>query len=460
MTLDPVFLARLQFAFTVSFHIIFPAFTIGLASWLAVMEGLWLKTKKPLYKDLYKFWVKIFAITFGMGVVSGLVMSYQFGMNWSGFSAKIGNVLGPLLGFEVLTAFFLESSFLGIMIFGWDKVSPRVHFLSTLIVAFGTLLSAFWILSANSWMQTPTSFQIGENKVLHPLNWLGIIFNPSFPYRFFHMITAAYLTTSFVAGGVAAWYLLKKKYLDHAKVTFKMAVLMAFLVAPFQIFLGDIHGLNTLKHQPIKVAAMEGLWETTKGADFKIIGWPDDEAEETKNALSIPYLASLVLTHDPLGEVKGLKAWPKEERPPVLPVFLSFRIMVLMGILMMMTGLMGAYLYLRKTLFQTSWFHRWCLLMSPSGFIAVLAGWFVTEIGRQPYVVYGILRTSETSSPVLGAYIFSTLIGFILIYSFIFGAGIYYILRLIRKGPTQSLKEETYGAHGLQSTLTQGDPNV
>lgn len=386
MEFDQVLLSRIQFAFTISFHIIFPAFTIGLASFLAVIEGLWLKTGKTVYQEIYKFWVKIFAVTFGMGVVSGVVMSYQFGTNWSNFSDKVGNVLGPLLGFEVFTAFFLESSFLGIMLFGFNKVSKKVHFISTLIVAIGTVISAFWILSAISWMHTPTSFKIRDDGLFYPLNWLEIIFNPSFPYRFLHMLTAAYLTTSFVIGGVGSFYLLNNRYKEHAKIMLFMAVLMALFVAPVQVFIGDQHGLNTLKYQPVKVSAMEGIWDTEKGAALNIIGFPDKEEEKTKYALQIPYASSLILTHSLDGEIKGLKEWSRNERPPVATVFYSFRIMVGIGFLMVFTGIAGLYLYLKKRLYNAKWFQYWYMLMSPSGFIAVLAGWFVTEVGRQPYI--------------------------------------------------------------------------
>ncbi|WP_419234507.1 cytochrome ubiquinol oxidase subunit I [Rickettsia endosymbiont of Nabis limbatus] len=451
MEFDQVLLSRIQFAFTISFHIIFPAFTIGLASFLAVIEGLWLKTGKTVYQEIYKFWVKIFAVTFGMGVVSGVVMSYQFGTNWSNFSYKVGNVLGPLLGFEVFTAFFLESSFLGIMLFGFNKVSKKVHFISTLIVAIGTVISAFWILSAISWMHTPTGFEIKSDGLFYPLNWLEIIFNPSFPYRFFHMLTAAYLTTSFVIGGVGSFYLLNNRYKEHAKIMFFMAVLMALFVAPVQVFIGDQHGLNTLKYQPVKVSAMEGIWDTEKGAALNIIGFPDKEEEKTKYAVQIPYASSLILTHSLNGEIKGLKEWSKDERPPVATVFYSFRIMVGIGFLMVFTGIAGLYLYLKKRLYNAKWFQYWYMLMSPSGFIAVLAGWFVTEVGRQPYIVYNILRTADMASPVLGKYVFISLMAFVVVYAIVFGAGMYYILRLIKQGIKVIDNSETYGKLGLNN---------
>ena len=445
---DPVLLARIQFAFTISFHIIFPAFTIGLASWLAVLEWRWLKTGNTVYEEVYRMWVKIFAVTFGMGVVSGVVMSFQFGTNWSIFSDRAGNVLGPLLGYEVLTAFFLEASFLGVMLFGWNRVSPKMHFAATIIVAVGTLISAFWILSANSWMQTPQGYRVGADGLLYPTDWIKIIFNPSFPYRFLHMVTASYLTTAFVVGGIGAYYLWRNRHVKHARVMLGMAMIMAIFVAPIQAVMGDFHGLNTLKHQPAKVAAMEGIWETEQGAPLKLFGWPDQEEEKTKYAIEIPKLSSLILTHDLNGEVKGLKEWPKDERPPVAWIFWSFRAMVGIGVLMIFTGVTAAILYLRKQLFNKRWFQLWCMVMTPSGFVAVLAGWFVTEIGRQPYIVYGVMRTAETISPVMGSQVALSLLAFIFSYVFVFGAGSYYILRLIGKGP--GIPENAYGTHGVK----------
>ena len=445
--LEPVLLARIQFAFTVAFHIVFPAFTIGLASWLAVVEWRWLKTGNDIYQEVYRMWVKIFAVTFGMGVVSGVVMSFQFGTNWSVFSDKVGNIFGPLLGFEVLTAFFLEASFLGIMLFGWSRVSRKMHFASTIIVACGTLISAFWILSANSWMQTPQGFRLGEHGLLYPTNWWQVIFNPSFPYRFMHMVTAAYLTTAFVVGGIGAFYLYRELHVSHARVMFGMAMIMAIFVAPFQLVIGDLHGLNTLKHQPAKVSAIEGIWQTERGAALRLFGWPDQQQEETKYAIEIPKLSSLILTHSLNGEVKGLKEWPKEDRPPVVWVFWSFRLMVGVGVLMILTGIMAAILFFRKKLFDTRWFQYWCMALTPAGFIAVIAGWCVTEIGRQPYVAYGVIRTGQSVSPVAGPHVALSLLAFIVTYIFIFGAGSYYILRLIGKGP--SIEKKAYGDHGV-----------
>ncbi len=446
--LDPTLLARVQFTFTIAYHILFPAFTIGLASWLAVLEWRWLKTENQVYADVYRMWVKIFAVTFGMGVVTGVVMPFQFGTNWSRFVDAGANVIGPLLGYEVLTAFFLEASFLGVMLFGWNRVSPKMHFASTVIVAVGTLISAFWILSANSWMQTPQGFRVGADGLLYPTSWLQIIFTPSFPFRFVHMITAAYLTTAFTVAGIGAYYLWRQRHVHHARVMFGMAMIMAIFVAPMQLIFGDLHGLNTFKHQPAKVAAMEGLWETRQGAPLVLFGWPDQEEETTKYAIEIPKMSSLILTHSFNGEVKGLKEWPAEDRPPAVWVFWAFRIMVGLGMLMIATGVIAIVLYFRKRLFDTRWFQYWCMALTPAGFVSVLAGWFVTEVGRQPWIVQGLMRTSDATSPVLGTSIAISLAAFIIVYVFVFGAGSYYILSLIGKGPEEA--EAAYGDHGVE----------
>jgi cytochrome d ubiquinol oxidase subunit I len=383
-----------------------------------------------------------------MGVVSGVVMSFQFGTNWSRFADAGGSVLGPLLGYEVLTAFFLEASFLGVMLFGWNRVSPKMHFAATVIVAAGTLISAFWILSANSWMQTPQGFRVGSDGLLYPTSWLQVIFTPSFPFRFVHMITAAYLTTAFTVAGIGAFYLWRQRHVQHARVMFGMAMIMAIFVAPAQLLFGDLHGLNTFKHQPAKVAAMEGLWETRAGAPLVLFGWPDQEEEMTKYAIEIPKISSLILTHSLNGEVKGLKEWPADERPPAAWVFWTFRIMVGLGMLMIATGVIAIVLYFKKRLFDTRWFQYWCMALTPAGFIAVLAGWFVTEVGRQPWVVQGLMRTQDATSPVMGTSIAISLLAFIIVYVFVFGAGSYYILRLIGRGPEDT--EAAYGDHGVE----------
>lgn len=453
MELDTILLARIQFAFTVSFHIIFPAISIGLASFLAIVEWRWLSTGNELFRDIYKFWVKIFAVTFGMGVVSGVVMSYEFGTNWSVFSHKISNVLGPLLGFEVLTAFFLEASFLGIMIFGWGRVSKNMHFFSTSIVAIGTLISAFWILSANSWMQTPQGFSIGEDGRLIPTNWVEIIFNPSFIYRFVHMTTAAYLTTSFFIGGVAALFLLRNKYEKHARVMLGMAVMMAALVSPMQAFIGHMHGENTMHYQPAKVAAMEGNWEHRENAPLLLFAIPDQPTESNKYSIEIPGGASWILTGDTTGKIPALKDFAKEDLPPVIWVFWSFRIMVGLGILMIAIGIMSTIAYLRGRLFNSTWLHIWWVWMIPSGFIALLAGWFVTEIGRQPWTAYGVIRTAESVSPAItGPQVAWSLAIFVIAYSFIFSAGIYYIVKLINHGISLDKEPGGYYEHSLEAS--------
>ncbi len=432
---DALLLARLQFAFTVSFHIIFPAFSIGLASYLMVLEALWLKTGKDVYLRLFKYWMKIFAVAFGMGVVSGIVMSYQFGTNWSVFSDKAGPIVGPLMAYEVLTAFFLEAGFLGVMLFGMGRVSKKLHFFATVMVAFGTLLSATWILAVNSWMQTPAGFTINSVGQFVPESWWDIVFNPSFPYRLTHMVLAAFLTTAFVVGAVGARQLLRDSSSLDAKKMFSMAMWMAALVAPLQITAGDFHGLNTLQHQPIKVAAMEGHWERQTHAPLLLFALPDEEQEKNHWEVGIPGLSALILTHDWEGETPGLKDVPPQDRPPVLLVFWSFRIMVGIGILMMVAGVISLWLRLRGRLYDTGWFKRAVILMGPSGFLAVLAGWITTEVGRQPYTVYGLLRTTESVAPIAAPAVATSLIAFVLVYFLLFGAGTYYLLKMMNKPP-------------------------
>lgn len=468
--LDALILARIQFAFVISFHIVFPAFSIGLASWLTVLEFRWLKTGKPIYAEVYKHWVKIFAVVFGMGVVSGVVMSYQFGTNWAVFSDRAGNVLGPLLAYEVLTAFFLEASFLGIMLFGWGRVSKRMHFASTAIVAVGTLISGFWILSANSFMQTPQGFMVGADGLLYPTDWLKVIFNPSFPYRYAHMITAAFLSTAFVVGGVGAYYLQSKRHSEHrahGRVMLGMAMVMAIFIAPAQVLIGDEHGLNTLEHQPAKVAAMEGIWEDETGAALRLFAIPDQKNQTNKYEVAIPYVSGLILTHSFDKEVKGLKNWAPEDQPPVIIVFWAFRIMVGIGLLMVMVGLFSVYKYFKKQQFDKDsvWFHRAWMMMMPMGFIALLSGWFVTETGRQPYTVYGVIRTAESMSPLAAQQVATTLIGFIVVYAFVFGAGTFYILRLIGQGPKpyDDPSEDNFYEHSVtegQGRTLSGDQSA
>ncbi|GJD30943.1 Cytochrome bd ubiquinol oxidase subunit 1 [Methylobacterium adhaesivum] len=429
-------LARAQFALTVVWHFLFPAFTIGLASFLAVLEGRWLFTGKAVYLDTYRYWLKVFAVAFAMGVVSGLVMSYQFGTNWSVFADRTAPILGPLLGYEVLTAFFLEAGFLGVMLFGLARVGPRLHFAATCLVALGTLTSAFWILSANSWMQTPTGHTMGADGRFAPADWWAIIVNPSFPYRFAHTVTGAYLTTAMIVGAVGALHLLRDGKNPRARAMFSMAMWMAALVAPAQLVIGDMHGANTYAHQPAKVAAMEGHFETRSGASALLFGWPDAEAGETRGALGIPGLASLYLTHDLNGTVRGLNDMPRATWPTNLPlVFWSFRVMVGLGLLMIALGLASLWLRWKGRLYDAAWFHRLAVAMGPSGLIAVTAGWTVTETGRQPFTVYGLLRTADSVSPVAAPAVAASLAAFAVVYLAVFGAGIWYLLHLFNQAP-------------------------
>ncbi|MGJ4993325.1 cytochrome ubiquinol oxidase subunit I [Bradyrhizobium sp. HKCCYLR20261] len=434
--LDAVELARAQFAFTVTFHIIFPAFSIGLASYLAVLEALWLWTGRDVFLNVFNYWLKIFAIAFAMGVVSGIVMSYQFGTNWSVYSDKVGPVIGPLMAYEVLTAFFLEAGFLGVMLFGLKRVGPKLHFLATLMVAVGTLISAFWILSANSWMQTPAGYAVNAEGQFVSVDWLKVIFNPSFPYRLVHMVLAAYLTTSLVVGAVGAWHLLRNPHLPGPRVMFSMAMWMAALVAPLQIFVGDQHGLNTLEHQPVKIMAMEGHFESHKdGAPLYLFGWPDQEKGELKYALGIPKFGSLILKHQIDAPMAGLDTVPRKDWPPVPITFWSFRIMVGLGMLMLALGLFSLWERWRGRLYINRGLHRFAIAMGPAGFIAVIAGWVTTETGRQPFTVYGLLRTADSVSPLAAPAVGASLIAFIVVYFIIFAAGVAYILRLMADPP-------------------------
>ncbi len=432
---DALLLARIQFAFTISAHIIFPAFSIGLASYLAVLNGLWLLSGREVFLSLFDYWKKIFAVAFGMGVVSGVVMTYQFGTNWSVFSDRTGPVLGPLMAYEVLAAFFLEAGFLGIMLFGRERVGRGLHFFATLMVALGTLLSAFWILSANSWMHTPAGYAVNDAGQFIVTDWWTVVFNPSFPYRLVHMVLAAYLTTAFVVGAVGAFHLLRDQERPAARIMFSMAMWMAAVVAPLQILAGDLHGLNTLKHQPAKIAAMEGHFETAAGAPLILFGIPNAAEERTDYAISIPKLGSLILTHDPNGVVRGLKEWPKHERPPVGIVFWSFRIMMGIGFAMLGMGAWSLWLRYRRRLYDAPLMHRAAIAMGPSGFAALLAGWFTTEVGRQPYTVYGLMTTAESVSAIDAAAVGASLAAFVVVYFAIFGAGTYYIVRLMRRLP-------------------------
>jgi cytochrome bd ubiquinol oxidase subunit I len=415
-----------------------------------VLEGLWLVTGRPVFMDLFKYWIKIFAIAFAMGVVSGLVMSYQFGTNWSVYADKTGPVLGPMMAYEVLSAFFLEAGFLGVMLFGMRKVGPRLHFAATLMVAVGTLFSAFWILSVNSWMQTPQGYGTNAEGQFVPLDWWAIVFNPSFPYRLVHMVLAAYLTTSLVVGAVGAWHLLCERrstlspYNQGIRTMFSMAMWMAAIVAPIQIMAGDAHGLNTLEHQPAKVMAMEGHYEShPDGAPLVLFGLPNQAAGRVDYAISVPKLSSLILKHDLNAPMKGLDSVPRENWPPVPVVFWSFRVMVGLGMLMLLLGLISLVARYKGRLCEWRPLHRFALAMGPAGFVAVVAGWITTEVGRQPFTVYGLLRTTDSASPLSAPAVGASLLAFIAIYGAVFSMGVLYILRLMAKPPHP-------GEHGVE----------
>lgn len=443
---DALNLARLQFAFTVAFHIIFPAFTIGLASYLFVLNGLHHFTRKQVYLDLFNYWKKIFALSFGMGVVSGIVMSYQFGTNWSVFADKVGPILGPIIGYEVLSAFFLEAGFLGVMLFGRQKVGEKLHLFATGMVALGTFASAFWILSVNSWMQTPDGFVINNAGQFVPADWFKVIFNPSFPHRFAHMVLAAYLTTAFVVGAVGAYHLLRihagkavaAVNVEAVKKMFSMAMWMAAIVTPIQIFAGDAQGLNTLQYQPMKIAALEGHFESQKPAGLVLFGIPNEKEAKMEYKIEIPILGSLILRHDLDGEVMGLNEFPRADWPPMAPPFYAFRVMVGIGFLMLGLGIWSLILRRKGRLYDSPLMLKAAMLMGPSGFVAVISGWIVTEVGRQPYTVYGLLRTADSVSPIDTPAVAASLIAFIVVYFTLFGAGLVYILRQMRQAPIQA----------------------
>src|SRR5580698_6591168 len=437
-TVTALTLARAQFAFTISFHFIFPAFSIGLASYLAVLEGLWLKTGKDVYENLFRYWLKIFAIVFGMGVVSGIVMSYQFGTNWSVFSDKTGAIIGPLMAYEVLSAFFLEAGFLGVMLFGINKVGPRLHFLATCMVALGTLLSATWILAANSWMQTPAGWMMNEAGQFVPKgSWLDIIFSPSFPYRFVHTVIAAYLTTSLAVGAVGAWHLLRDRNNAGARTMFSMAMWMAALVAPIQILAGDTQGLNTQEYQPAKVMAMEGHFDSyPAGAPLVLLGIPDETNRRMNYSLEIPKLSSLILAHDLNAPLAGLDTIARRDWPPVAIIFWSFRLMVGLGLAMLGLGMLSLLARLRGKLFEWPLLHRFALAMGPAGFVAVIAGWVTTEVGRQPFTVYHAPRTADSVSPIASPAVTGSLVAFVVVYFGAFVSGAVYIIKLMAKPPS------------------------
>ena len=434
MELDPLMLSRIQFAFVVCFHAIFPVFTIGLASTIAGFETLAYKTGDPVWHRLSKFWIQVFAVVFGIGVVSGIVMSFQFGTNWSNFSYATANFLGPVLSYEVITAFFLEAAFLGVLLFGRDKVPQGVHLFAAIMVASGTFISSFWILAANSLMQTPDGLEL-INGMYHVKSWTDSIFNPSFGYRFMHMVVASFLTAALVVAGVSAWFVLQKREFDANRKALSVALWFLLILAPAQAVIGDFHGLNTLKYQPTKVAAMEGNWETSSGVPLLLFAIPDNKNQTNHFEVGIPKLASFVLTHDWEGEVPGLKDVPVAEQPPVFIVFWSFRIMVALGLLMIAFAVWGLFLRIKGRYYQSTYFLNGLRLMSLSPFIAVLAGWVVTESGRAPWLIYGQMTHAQGLTPSLtGGMALFTLIGYIVVYSLVFSAGVYYLLKVFRGG--------------------------
>ena len=466
MELDPLLLSRMQFAFVVSFHAIFPVFTIGLASYIALLHGLFFKTNNPAWDRLALFWTKVFAVVFGMGVVSGIVMSFQFGTNWSNFSQAASNFLGPVLSYEVVTAFFLEAAFLGVLLFGRGKVPQGVHLFAAIMVAIGTFISSFWILSANSWMHTPAGVELIDYR-FHVVSWTEAIFNPSFPYRFAHMAMASFLTGGFVVAGVSAWFLLRGRDPEANRRALSMCLWLLLFLAPAQAVVGDFHGLNTLEHQPAKVAAMEGHWETSGNVPLLLFAIPDQEAQINRFEIGIPNLASLILTHSTDGVIQGLNEFAPEEQPPVWIVFWAFRVMVGIGLLMIATALIGLLLRRKGKFHQHTGFLKTLVYMIPMPFVAVLAGWIVTESGRAPWLVYGMMTHAEGVTPSLtGPMALFTLVGYVLVYAVVFYAGIYYLTRVVRNGMLPKEEREAAGDNfrrpmrPLSATETPFDDDV
>jgi cytochrome d ubiquinol oxidase subunit I len=453
MELDAVFLSRLQFAWVVAWHILLPAFTVGLASYIAVLEGIHFVTGRDVFVRVSQFWIKIFAVSFGLGVVTGIVMPFQFGTNWSRFTDATADIISPLLAYEGLTAFFLEAAFLGVLLFGRNRVPPAIHFFSALMVAIGTLFSSFWILAVNSWMQTPVGHEIVDGRFL-PVDWMQIIFSPSFPYRLAHTVVAFYVTAGFVVLGVGA-YTLRRGRWEEGRVMVAMAMALLTVLVPLQVLIGDLHGLNTLKHQPAKIAAMEAMWETGPGQPFTVFAIPDETAERNRVAIEIPKAGSLVLTHEVDGVVKGLKDWPREDRPPVAIVFFAFRTMLAIGFAMLGLVALGWILRWRGRLYDTPWFLRLCEWFIPLGFVAILAGWTVTEVGRQPWTVYGLMRTAQSVTPSLtGLDVLISLLLYMVVYLLVYPVALIYIARIVRKGPPRADEPEE------ESPVESGRPRL
>jgi len=447
MPLDAVLLSRIQFFWVIALHILLPAFTVGLASYIAVLEGLYLVTRRVAYRRLSAFWLKAFAVSFGMGVVSGIVMPFQFGTNWSRFSDATADILGSPMAYEALMAFFLEAGFLGVLLFGRDRVPPWAHFLASVMVAVGTLFSAFWILSANSWMQTPAGFSMVDGRFF-PEDWLAVIFNPSFPYRLLHTVTAFYITTALVVASVAAYYLRGGRFAEESAIMLKQAFGLLTLLVPLQVYIGDRHGLNTLEHQPAKIAAMEANWDTQKRMPLLLFAWPDEKAEANRFEIGIPSAGSIILRHDRDGEVQGLKDFPPTGRPPVAIPFFAFRAMVGIGLAILALVVWSWWAWRRGGFAGARGFLRACELAAPLGFLAVLAGWITTEVGRQPWVVYGHLRTASAVTPSLtGTQVLLSLALYVVVYVVVFGAGLHFMLRLLRAGPApeRAAEEQSLG---------------
>ena len=445
MSVDPVLFSRLQFAWVVGWHILLPAFTVGMAAFIALLEGLRLFTGRSIYLRVSMFWIKIFSIAFGMGVVTGVIMPFQIGTNWSRYTDATANVLSPLFAYEGLTAFFLEAGFLGVLLFGRKLVPPWAHFGAALMVCFGTLLSSFWILSANSWMQTPAGYEIIDGR-FYPTDWLQVIFNPSFPYRIAHTVVAFFITTSFVVLGVGAYLMKRERFAAEGRTMLSMALWLLTILVPLQFLVGDQHGLNTREHQPAKLAAIEARWDTGRGVPLTLFAIPDAKAENNRFAIEVPLLGSLILTHDIDGEVKGLRDFPADQRPPVAIPFFAFRIMVGCAVVMLGVVLLGGWLRWRGELNSSAspLFLLLCRLTTPIGFIAVIAGWTVTEVGRQPWTVYGLLRTADSVSPSLtGSNVLISLLGYVAVYLFMYPSGVLLMWRAVKKGPVAS---EEYGA--------------
>ena len=452
MTLDPLILSRLQFVWVIAFHILLPAFTVGLASYIAFLETMHFATRRPIYLTLSTFWLRIFAVSFGMGVVSGIIMPFQFGTNWSRLSDAMAAVTGPLLAYEGLTAFFLEAAFLGVLLFGRRLVPPWAHLVAALMVAGGTLFSSFWILATNSWMQTPQGFTLGPDGRFLPQSWSAIIFNPSFPFRLGHTVSAFYVTTAFVVLGIGAWTIRRGRHVPEGKGMVWMALCFLSIFVPLQMILGDLHGVNTGEHQPAKLAAMEGLWDTGRGVPASIIGMPNERAERNDWEVAIPVLGSIYLTHSLNGEVRGLKDFPADQRPPVAIVYWAFRVMVGIALLMLAVVVAGWVLHRRGRLYETPWYLRACQAAAPLGFIAVLAGWTTTEVGRQPWTVYGLLRTADSVTPSLtGTDVLVSLLAYIVVYLVMYPAGVIVMARLVRQGPEAP-------AEGVRSPTGSGRP--